>query len=55
MKGVRVALSLLVAATLTNCSSVAVKTDFDPTANFMQYKTFDFMPHRTKPGGNPLQ
>jgi hypothetical protein len=51
MKAFRFILSLLLAAGLTNCSSVAVKSDFDANANFASYKTFDFMPHRT---GNPL-
>jgi hypothetical protein len=27
-----------------NCPPAAVKSDFDPTANFAQYKTFDFLP-----------
>jgi hypothetical protein len=51
MKALQKLLGLLLAAALMSCSSVAVKSDFDPNANFAQYKTFDFMPHRTS---NPL-
>jgi hypothetical protein len=51
MKALQKLLGLLLATALMSCSSVAVKSDFDPNANFAQYKTFDFMPHRT---GNPL-
>jgi hypothetical protein len=53
MKALRVALLLLFVG-LMSCSSVTIQSDYDPQANFAQYKTFDFMPHRTKPGGNPL-
>ena len=51
MKALRFALSLLLCGGLISCSSVAVKSDFDANANFAQYKTFDFMPHKS---GNPL-
>jgi hypothetical protein len=36
------------------CSSVTVNSDFDPEANFLQYKTFDWMPYHAKPSANPL-
>ncbi|MGH7596601.1 MAG: DUF4136 domain-containing protein [bacterium] len=51
MKALRFTLCLLLCGGFISCSSVAVKSDFDANANFAQYKTFDFMPHRT---GNPL-
>lgn len=51
MKAVRVTLLSLLAIGFTSCSSVVVKSDFDESANFAQYKTFDFIAHR---GGNPL-
>jgi hypothetical protein len=51
MKAFRVILSLLLAGGLTSCSSVVVKSDYDPDANFTQYKTFDFMP---RPGTKSL-
>ena len=54
MKALQNLLRLLLATVLISCSSVAVKSDFDPNANFVQYKTFDFMPHRTAPGANPF-
>jgi len=54
MRGARVILLLLLAALLTSCSSVVVKSDYDPETNFTQYKTFDFMPHPNKPGANPF-
>lgn len=54
MRSARIILCLLMMAMLMSCSSVAVKSDFDPTANFSHYKTFDFLPHRTKPSGNPF-
>lgn len=54
MKALQNLLGLLLATALISCSSVAVKSDFDANANFAQYKTFDFMPHRTAPGGNPF-
>jgi hypothetical protein len=55
MKAWKGIMSLLLFGALISCSSVAVKSDFDANANFAQYKTFDFMPHRTAaPGGNPL-
>lgn len=54
MKALCVILNLLWAAGLMSCSSITIKSDFDPEANFAQYKTFDFMPHHTKPGGNPF-
>jgi hypothetical protein len=47
MKGSRrlalAATSVLVAG-LVACSTVQVSTDYDPAANFSQYKTFSFMP-----------
>lgn len=54
MKAVRLIPYLLLCGALISCSSVAVKSDFDATTNFAQYKTFDFMPHRSTPGGNPF-
>jgi hypothetical protein len=54
MKVVRFIPYLLLYGGLISCSSVAVKSDFDATANFAQYKTFDFIPHRNAPGGNPF-
>ncbi len=54
MQGARVILFLLLAALLTSCSSVVVKSDFDPEANFAEYKTFDFLPHPVKPRANPF-
>jgi hypothetical protein len=39
-----VAAALGLAAGLVACSSLTVSTDFDPAANFGQYKTFTVMP-----------
>ena len=39
-----VAATLGLAAGLVACSSLTVSTDFDPAANFAQYKTFTVMP-----------
>jgi hypothetical protein len=52
MKALRFSLCLLLCGILISCSSVAVKSDFDATANFAQYKTFDFMSRSRD--GNPL-
>jgi len=41
MKGAGV-VALLLAVLLAGCSSVVVKSDFDPAASFSRYKTFDF-------------
>jgi len=54
MQASRFILCLLLMSGLMSCSSVTVKSDFDANANFAAYKTFDFMPHPNKPGGNPL-
>jgi len=54
MKKLYVLPFLLLASGLVSCSPVVIKSDFDPDANFAQYKTFDLMPHRSRPGGNPL-
>jgi hypothetical protein len=43
-KGFFLAATLLLVAGLLACSTVAVSTDYDSTANFGQYKTFSFMP-----------
>lgn len=43
-KGFFLAATLLLVSGLLACSTVAVSTDYDSTANFGQYKTFSFMP-----------
>ena len=43
-------LTLVVWSGLTSCSSVTVKSDYDREANFALYKTFDFLPHRSRLG-----
>lgn len=55
MKALRFTLCLLLCGALISCSSVAVKSDFDANANFAQYKTFDFMPHRIPFAGQSIE
>lgn len=43
-------LALALGVGLMSCSSVTVKSDYDREANFALYKTFDFLPHRSRLG-----
>jgi hypothetical protein len=52
MKALRFMLCLLLCGGLIACSSVTVKSDFDASVNFAQYKTFDFMSRSRE--ANPL-
>lgn len=53
MKKSPAVLLVLVSTVFMHCSSMAIKSDFDPQADFARYKTFDWMP-RAKPSPNPL-
>ncbi|MGH7491668.1 MAG: DUF4136 domain-containing protein [bacterium] len=50
MKARSAFLTLVVWTGLMSCSSVTVKSDYDREANFALYKTFDFLPHRSRLG-----
>ena len=54
MKARSALLTMAVWTGLMSCSSVTVRSDYDREANFARYKTFDFLPYRSRLGFTPF-
>ncbi len=53
MNAVRTSLSTLVVLVLAGCSSMTIRTDYDPQAPFTQLRTYDWTDYDVDAGGNP--
>ncbi len=53
MNAVRTSLSTLVVLVLAGCSTMTIRTDYDPQAPFTQLRTYDWTDYDVDAGGNP--
>lgn len=53
MNAVRTSLSALVVLVLAGCSTMTIRTDYDPQAPFTQLRTYDWTDYDVDAGGNP--
>ncbi len=53
MNAVRTSLSALVVFVVAGCSTLTIRTDYDPQATFTQLRTYDWTDYDVDAGGNP--